>query len=59
MEHVVSEKKALGLLLDINSDRLLSILIIALALAAVGWVGVEYVHSHIVQDTVVTGTTFL
>jgi hypothetical protein len=38
---------------------MLSILIIVAALAAVGWVGVEYAHSVIVEDSVSTGASFL
>ena len=59
MQHVAQGYKGLGLLFEVNNDRLLSILIIVAALAAVGWVGVEYAHSVIVQDTVTTGATFL
>ncbi len=54
MQTVVEGTKGLGLLLDINSDRVLSILIILAALAAVGLVGVEYFGSYLVQDSVST-----
>ncbi len=50
MQQVAQGYRGLGLLIDVNNDRLLSILIIAAALAAVGWFGVEYAHSFIVQD---------
>ena len=50
MQQVATGYKGLGLLLDVNSDRLLSLLIIAAAMAVVGLVGVEYVGSSIVQD---------
>lgn len=59
MKHVASGYQGLGLLFDINNDRMLSILIIAAAMAAVGWVGVEYTHSVIVQDYAVSGPTYL
>ncbi len=51
--------RGLGLLVDVNNDRLLSILIILAAMAAVGWVGVEYAQSMIAQDTVQAATAFL
>jgi len=46
----------LGLLLDVNSDRLISVLIILAALAAVGLVGVEYFASVIVQAPAAVST---
>lgn len=51
--------KGLGLLVDINSDRLLSILIILAALAAVGAVGVEYAQSMFAHDGMGAATAFL
>ena len=59
MQHVATGYRSLGLLFDVNNDRMLSILIIVAALAAVGWVGVEYAHSVIVEDSVSTGASFL
>lgn len=56
MQHMATGYKSFGLLVDVNSDRLLSILIILAALAAVAWVGVEYAQSPIVERGVtVTG----
>ncbi len=60
MEQAATGYKGLWLLLDVNNDRLLALLIIAIALAAVGLVGVEYVSSVIVNDApVVLGGTVL
>ncbi len=59
MQQVATGYKGLGLLFEVNNDRLLSILIIGVALAAVGWVGVEYANSVIVQDHAVTTASFL
>ncbi len=59
MQQVATGYKGLGLLIDVNNDRLLSILIIAVAMAAVGWVGVEYANSVIVQDSVAATTAVL
>ena len=47
MEHVIENTKGLRVLFDVNNDRLLSILIILLAMAAVALVGVEYALSLI------------
>jgi len=49
MQQMADGYRGLGLLLDVNSDRLISVLIILAALAAVGLVGVEYFGSVIVQ----------
>jgi len=59
MEHVEQGYRELGLLVDVNSDRMLSVLIIAVAMAAVGLVGVEYASSSIVQDSTAVVSTFL
>ena len=59
MQQVATGYKGLGLLFEVNNDRLLSILIIAAALAAVGWFGVEYASSVIVQDSVAPVSTVL
>jgi len=59
MQNVVQGTRGLGLLLDVNSDRLLSVLIILAALAAVGLVGVEYFSSFLVQDSVSTVSGFV
>ncbi len=59
MQQVATGYKGLGLLFDVNKDRLLSFLIIVAALAAMGWVGVEYRQSVIVEATVATSATFL
>jgi hypothetical protein len=59
MQNVATGYKGLGLLFDVNNDRILSITIIALAMAAVGWVGVEYANSVVVQDVMSTGASFL
>jgi len=59
MQQMAMRRKELGLLFEINNDRLLSILIVAAAMAAVGWVGVEYAHSLIVEDSVAVTRTFL
>jgi hypothetical protein len=59
MQQVATGYKGLGLLFEVNNDRLLSILIIGVALAAVGWVGVEYANSVIVQDHAATTASFL
>lgn len=59
MQTLTGGYRGLGLLIDVNNDRMLSVLIVAAALAAVGWVGVEYAQSLIVQDTVPATTTFL
>jgi len=59
MQQVARGYKGLGLLVDLNSDRMLSILIIAAALAAVGWVGVEYGANFIAEDTGYSLTTTL
>jgi hypothetical protein len=59
MQQLATGYKGLGLLFDVNNDRLLSIVIIAVALAAVGWVGVEYANSVIVESAPATSTTFL
>ena len=52
MEHVVENTKGLRVLFDVNNDRLLSILIILLAMAAVALVGVEYASSFMVQQQI-------
>lgn len=59
MQQVATGYKGLGLLLDINNDRLLSILIIGVAMAAVGLVGVEYANFGIVHDTAQSLPSFL
>jgi len=59
MRQLATGYKGIGLLVDVNSDRLISILIILAAMAAVGLVGVEYASSSIVQGTQVTASTFL
>ncbi len=59
MQHVSTGYKGLGLLLDVNNDRLLSILIIAVAMAAVGLVGVEYASRVIVEDAPAALSTLL
>ncbi|MFT4715496.1 MAG: hypothetical protein ACI8YI_001523 [Paracoccaceae bacterium] len=59
MQQLTSGYKGLGLLFDVNNDRLLSIVIIAVALAAVGWVGVEYANSVIVHSAPASSATFL
>jgi len=52
MEHVIENTKGLRVLFDVNNDRLLSILIILLAMAAVALVGVEYASSFMVQQQI-------
>lgn len=52
MQQVQEGYKGLGLLIDVNNDRLLTVLAIAVAMAVVGLIGVEYAHSFIVQDHV-------
>jgi hypothetical protein len=59
MQQVVEGYRGLGLLIDVNNDRLLSIVVIAAAMAAVGWVGVEYAFSFMVQDVVTQGAAYL
>jgi hypothetical protein len=61
MRQLATGYKGIGLLVDVNSDRLLSILIIVAAMAAVGLVGVEYASSSIVQgpQVQVTASAFL
>lgn len=63
MQNVIENTRGLALLVDVNNDRLLSILIIALAMAAVALVGVEYASSFMVQTPiegdVVKGLTIL
>jgi hypothetical protein len=59
MQTITGGYRGLGLLIDVNNDRMLSVLIVAAALAAVGWVGVEYAHSLIVEDAAPVTTAFL
>jgi len=59
MQQVTQGYRGLGLLFDVNNDRFLSILFIALALAAVAWMGTEYVHSFIAQDQVLNAPTLM
>ncbi len=59
MQQITSSYQSLGLLFDINNDRLLSALIIGAAMAAVGWVGVEYASSFMVQEQTVISPTLL
>ncbi|MCA8870091.1 MAG: hypothetical protein KDA67_15660 [Rhodobacteraceae bacterium] len=59
MQHVVKGYKGLGLLFDINNDRLLSIVIIAAAMAAVALVGVEYVNPSLADATPLVGSKTL
>ncbi len=59
MRQLATGYKGIGLLVDVNSDRLLSIFIIIAAMAAVGLVGVEYASSSIVQGAQVTASAFL
>lgn len=59
MQYVADGYKSIGLLVDVNNDRLISALIIGVALAAVGWVGVEYAQSFIAQDVVTSTQVFL
>jgi hypothetical protein len=59
MQNMMTGYKGLGLLFEVNNDRLLSVLIIAAALAAVGWVGVEYANSTFVESQPAVSATFL
>jgi len=59
MEQVVQGYRGLGLLFDVNNDRLLTILAIGAAMAAVGMVGVEYANAFFVLDSTGTATTIL
>lgn len=59
MQYVAESYKGLGLLFDVNNDRMISILMIIVALAVVGWVGVEYANSVIVQDQAPMMASFL
>jgi len=59
MQQVAQGYKGLGLLFEVNNDRLLSIIAIAVAFGAVGWMGVEYVNSFIAADSFQTVTAIL
>jgi len=59
MQNVHQGFKGLSLLIDVNSDRLLTILAIAVAMAAVGWIGVEYANGSFVQEVAPSISTFL
>lgn len=59
MQHVVNGYKGLGLLFDINNDRLLSIAIIIAAMTAVALVGVEYVNPSLADATPLYGSKTL
>ena len=59
MQNIVKSGKGLGLLFDLNSDRLLSVVIIAAAMAAVALVGVEYANSDFVDDRPTSHRTML
>lgn len=59
MQQITNGYLSLELLFEVNNDRLISALIIGAALAAVGWVGVEYAQSFMVQDMAVVSPTFL
>lgn len=59
MQKMATELKGLELLFEVNNDRMLSVLAIAIALAAVGWVGVEYVNSTFVESQPMVSATFL
>jgi hypothetical protein len=59
MQNVIEGYKGIGLLFEVNNDRILSVLIILVALAAVGWVGVEYANSVIVEQTVQTSGSII
>ncbi|MFQ5437865.1 MAG: hypothetical protein ACE5DK_03435 [Paracoccaceae bacterium] len=52
MQHVTTGYRGLGLLLEINSDRILLVLFILAALAAVGIVELETAGSSFVQNSV-------
>jgi len=59
MQQVATGYKGLGVLIDVNNDRLLSVLAIVAALAAVGWVGVEYANSIIVDSAPIAASVVL
>ncbi|GEM_PF-1577982 len=59
MQQVTEGYRGLELLFEINSDRFISALIIAAAMAAVGWIGVEYAQSYFVQDTAISAAVYL
>jgi len=59
MQNMMTGYKGLGLLFEVNNDRLLSVLFIIAALAAVGWVGVEYANSTFVESQPVNASIFL
>lgn len=59
MQNVIDGYRGLGLLVEINSDRVLSVLIIVAAMAAVGMVGVEYFNSVIVERSMQTIPTMV
>jgi len=52
MQSVVKGYRGIGLLFEVNNDRIYYILIILAAMAAVGWIGVEYAGSVIVERPV-------
>ena len=54
MQSVVKGYRGIGLLFEVNNDRILYILIILAAMAAVGLIGVEYAGSVIVERPVAT-----
>lgn len=59
MQTVANGYRGLGLLFDVNNDRMIAVLIVTAALAAVGWVGVEYAQSLMVDNSPAAGATYL
>jgi hypothetical protein len=57
MQQIAFGYRGLGLLFDVNNNRFLSILFIAMAMAAVVWAGTEYVHAFIANDQVFSAPT--
>lgn len=49
MQNIASSYRGLGLLFEVNRDRLYYALVIAAALAAVAFFGAEYVQSFVVE----------
>ena len=52
MQKLATGYRGLGVLFEVNSDRFLLILIILMALAAVGIVGAEYVSPTFVDNPI-------
>lgn len=60
MTQIEKSYTGLTLLFDINSDRIVAALAIAMIMASFAWIGFEYVSGHSVQlEPVVTSTAIL